>query len=54
MNTLFKLTHDMTSFILDLWGENIANNNGTIIKNIVCEAFNTKFNLNIIYNKIEK
>ena len=57
MNTLFQFTNEMKTFILDLWVENIENNNGTRLTNIIlykniCEAFNRKFNLNIIYYKI--
>ena len=59
MNKLFKFTNEMTIYILDIWGEQISNNNGTTIKNIIlyknmCLSFNKKFNLNILYNKIEK
>ena len=34
MNKLFKFNSEMTVYILDIWGEEIANNNGTTIKNI--------------------
>ena len=59
MNKLFKFNSEMTVYILDIWGEEIANNNGTTIKNITLYKkmgimFNKKFNLNILYNKIEK